>query len=105
MQTMRQIYNLLFCSSVVVFIISFQVVVNDLFVVILTGLHRLQEGGKASVQSGEVWFREEGGHACQRILGQRVPHDITQTKAGEGQEAQAEEGGATDPTNVDGEED
>lgn len=66
----------------------------------LTGLHHLQDGRKASVQSREVWFREEGGHAGQRILAQRLPHDVTQSEAREGQEAQAEEGGATDPANV-----
>ena len=77
--------------------VSFQVVVNHISVAVLTGLHHLQDGGEASVQSREMCFREEGGHACQGILDQRLPHDITQTEAREGQETQAEEGGATDP--------
>ncbi len=91
---------LFFISSVrlllVVFFISLQVVVNDIFVVLLTRLHHLQDSYKAPVQSKEVCLSEEGGHACQRILGQRLPHDITQTEAREGQETQAEQGGATD---------
>lgn len=44
------------------FIILFQVIKNDIFVVLLTGLHHLEDGCKAPVQSGEVLLREEGGH-------------------------------------------
>lgn len=83
---------------IIVLIVTFQVVVNNVCVVFLTGLHHLQDGFKASVQSRDVQFREEGGHARQRILDQRLPHDITQTEDREGQETQAQEGGAMDPT-------
>lgn len=79
-------------------IISFQVVVNYFSVLMLTGLHGLQNGCQAPVQGREVWFRQEGGSACQRVLNQRLPHDITQTAGREGQQAQAKEGGPTDPT-------
>lgn len=68
--------------------------------VILTDLHHLQDGRQAPVQSREVWYRQKGGHTCQRVLGQGLPHDITQTEAREGQETQAEQGGATDPGEV-----
>lgn len=49
---------------IVAFIIFFQVVVNDIFVAMLTGLHHLKDGRKASVQSGEVRFGKEGGRVC-----------------------------------------
>ena len=102
---MTQIYDIYYCFSVpsvrllnVSLLVSFQVIVDDITALILTGMHHLEDGGKASVQSREVWFRQEGGHASQRILSQRLPQDITQAEAREAQEAQAEEGGATNPT-------
>lgn len=83
---------------IIVLIVTFQVVVNNICVVFLTVLHHLQDGFKASIQSRDVRFREEGGHARQKILDQRLPHDITQTEVREGQETQAQEGGAIYPT-------
>lgn len=37
------------------------------------------------------------GHTLQVVLGQRLPQDITQTEAREGQETQTHESGTTDP--------
>lgn len=68
---------------------SFPVVVNDVIVVLLAGLHHLQDGCEASVQSRQVGFGEDGGHGGQGVTEQRLPHDVTQTEGREGQEAQA----------------
>lgn len=84
-------------------IVSFHVVVNDITVLVLTRLHHLQDGCKAPVQGREVWFGQQGGHGCQRVLSQGLPHDVTQAETRERQETQAEEGGATNPTQEDGE--
>lgn len=80
-----------------VFIILFQVIKNDILVPMLTCPHHLQDGCQASVQSREVWLREEGGHGRQRILGQGLSQHITQPEVRKGQEMQAKECGTTDP--------
>ncbi|KAG7239462.1 hypothetical protein INR49_028933 [Caranx melampygus] len=68
--------------SIVLFIGSFHVVVNDITVLVLTRLHHPQDGCKASVQGREVWLGQQGGHGCQRVLSQRLPHDVTQAETG-----------------------
>lgn len=70
---------------------------DNVIMVLQTGVYSLQDGFQTTVQHGEVLFREEGGHTLQGILGQRLPHDITQTEAREGQETQTHESGTTDP--------
>lgn len=82
--------------TIIFLIMFFYVDINDITALVQTGLHHLQDGGKASVQGREVRFREKGGHVCQRILSQRLPHDVTQTEAREEQETQAKEGRSTD---------
>lgn len=79
-----------------VFIVFVQIIKNDILVLMLTRLYRLQDGCQASIQSGEVWLRQEGGHSHQRILGQGLSHHIAQPEIREGQQMQAKEGGATD---------
>lgn len=80
-----------------VFIVFFQVIKNDILVLMLTCPHYLQDGCQATVQSREVWLREEGGHSRQRILGQGLSHHIAQPEVREGQEMQTKQRGATDP--------
>lgn len=101
---MRQMHTLLLLPQggllIVIFIIVSQVIVNDIFVVMLTGLHHPKDGREASVQGREVGLGQERGNARERILGQRLSHDITQTEVRGGQEVQAKEGGATDPVHA-----
>lgn len=80
-----------------VFIVFSQVIKNDILVLMQTRPHHLQDGCQASVQSREVWLREEGGHGRQRILGQGLSHHIAQPEVRRGEEMQAKERGATDP--------
>lgn len=79
------------------FIVVSQVIVKDVLVVLLAGLHRLQDGGEAPIQGREVGFGQERGNSRQRVLGQGLSHDVTQAEVGRGQEVQPEEGGVTDP--------
>lgn len=78
--TQKQAYLLLYVFLVrlliVVVIIFFQVIKNNILVLMLTRPHHLQDGCQASVQSREVWLREEGGHGCQGILAQGFSHYI-----------------------------
>lgn len=82
------------------FIVVSQVIVKDVLVVLLAGLHRLQDGGEAPVQGREVGFGQERGNSRQRVLGKGLSHDVTQAEVGRGQEVQPEEGGVTDPARV-----
>lgn len=82
---------------IVELIIQFYIIKNNVAVFLLTSLDRLQNSREAAIQSRQVWFREEWGHGCQRILSQRLPQHVTQAKLREGQEMQTEEGGAADP--------
>lgn len=88
--------------SIVLFIVSLHVIINDIAVLVPTRLHHLQDGCKTSVQGRKVWFREQGGCGCQRVLSQGLTHDVAQTETRERQETQAEEGGATNPAQEDG---
>lgn len=99
--TQKRGYLLLFVFPVrlvsLVFIVFFQVIINNILALMLTRPHHLQNSCQAPVQSKEVRLREEGGHGRQRILGQGLSHHITQPELREGQQSQAKERGASDP--------
>lgn len=51
------------------FFILSHIVVKDVLVVLLAGVHRLQNNGEASVQGSEVGFSQDRGNSGERILG------------------------------------
>lgn len=82
------------------FLVVFQVIVQDVLVVLQAGLHRLQDKGEAPVQGSEVGLGQERGDSRQRVLGEGLSHDVTQAEAGGGQEVQSQVGGLADPVRV-----
>ena len=72
------------------------IIVEDIVMVVLTGVHCLQDSCQAAVQSLEMLLRQERSHRHQRVLGQGLTHDVTQTELQEGQETQALQRGDTD---------
>lgn len=77
-------------------VIKDDLITSFLLLKLLAATHSLQHSFQTPVESGEVGLRQQWSHAVKGIVGERGPHDITETILRQRQETQAKPGGVTD---------